>query len=171
MKNKILDKLHGFDCAPKDRFALLTFKVMTMSEFVIYEFCIAIRDWDTRHENYGCINSTNNQIASYLGFNTSTVTRIKNKLIEKGWLTKQSNGMIKIKDYSKWTTEYWKNIKDSGAKKHKAYADVHNAYANYHKDSFEKVSYKENVSVGISAMETINTAQDFERLVPDIFKK
>ncbi len=170
MENKLLNKLHGFDCAPKDRFQLLTFNIFNTNELALYEFYITITDWDPRHKTYGCINTTDKEVSDILGCDKSTITRTRNKLIKKRWLFKQQDGTLKVKDFAKWTTEYWKKVKESGAKKHRAYADLHNKSATLHKEEFDLVSYKEKVSGDIDSTSAINTEEEFERLSKVIFK-
>lgn len=169
MKNKLLNKLYGFDFAPKDRFNLLTFGVLRVQEFVLYEFYIAISDWDRRHSTYGCVNATNQEVAKILGWDTSTVTRNKNKLIKEGWLSVVSGRTLEVRDYKKWTNDYWKNINSSNVKKHKAYADLHNESEYLHKSRFKQVSYKEKVSRDISLSSVINTEDEFEKAAKVIF--
>lgn len=171
MKNKLLKKLYGFDCAPKDRFNLLIFGVLKFQEFILYEFYITITDWDRRHPTYGCVNTTNREVAILLGCDTSTITRNKNRLIAEGFLLKEPDGTFKTKDFEQWTWDYWKKVKDSGVKKHMVYADLHNESEYLHKSRFKQVSYKEKVSRDISLSSVINTEDEFEKAAKVIFSE
>lgn len=170
MKNKLIKKLYGFDFAPKDRFNLLTFGILKLQEFVLYELYITITDWDRRHPTYGCVNTTNREVAALLCCNTSTITKNKNKLIEKGFLLKEPDGTFRTKDFEIWTWDYWKKIKDSGAKKHMVYADLHNKSVDLHENRFNSVAYKEKVNGDIDSPRAINTKEEVETFVPIIFK-
>ena len=101
--NNLIKKLKGYQKAPRERFLLLKEGMLTQEEFLIYEFAIAITDWDSRHETYGTFKATNQEIADYLGWKSDTsVSRHKNHLITKGILTKAADGGLKVKNFEKW---------------------------------------------------------------------
>jgi len=100
--NKLIKKLNGYQKANRERFLLLTFGELTLGEFVLYEFCITITDWDSRHyETYGTFKETNQQIAQMLDWKDgSTVSRYKKSLIEKGILELEGD-RLRVKDFEK----------------------------------------------------------------------
>lgn len=103
-KNPLFKKLNGFQKAPKDRFLLLTKGILTSEEFVVYELGLAITDWDRDHDEdvYGKFQATNKQIAEVCGWKSdSQVSRIKKKLIEKGYFIRDEE-QLRVKDFEKW---------------------------------------------------------------------
>ncbi|MEK7150779.1 MAG: hypothetical protein AAB783_01115 [Patescibacteria group bacterium] len=142
---------------------------MKTQEFVLYEFYVTVTDWDAGHKAYGYTKATNREVAEILGCNTSTITRTRNKLIQKGWLIKDQDGTLRVKGFERWMNDYWKKIHDSGARKHRAYADVHNESAVLHKNEFGLVSYKEKVGGDMGLPDLINTAEDFEKACIKVF--
>lgn len=101
---RLLKKLRGYQKAPRDRFELLINKVLNQEEFILYEFGIAITDWDIEHvETYGTFEATNKEIAMALGWKSdSTVSRHKKSLIKKGLFYIENSGLISPKDFDKW---------------------------------------------------------------------
>ncbi len=104
-KNPLFKKLRGYQKAPRDRFYLLHMGILTTEEFVVYEFGIAITDWDDgpgHDEIYGKFQATNKQIAEVCGWKSdSQVSRIRNKLIEKGFFIKEGE-QFRVKGFEKW---------------------------------------------------------------------
>lgn len=105
MDNKLLKKLRGYQKANRERFMLLMMQVLTLEEYIVYEFGIAITDWDdseSHRETYGTFQATNGQIAEILGWKSdSQVSRIRKRLVEKGFFIKDGN-RCKAKDFEKW---------------------------------------------------------------------
>jgi hypothetical protein len=105
MENKLLKKLRGYQKANRERFMLLMMQVLTLEEYIVYEFGIAITDWDdseSHRETYGTFQATNGQIAEILGWKSdSQVSRIRNRLIEKDFFIKDGN-RYRAKDFEKW---------------------------------------------------------------------
>lgn len=101
--NKTLDKkLKGYQKAPRERFHLLRDGTLNHTEFLVYEFGIAITDWDINHETYGSFEATNLQIALALGWkDDSTVCRIKKSLIHKN-VFKKSGERIVVVGFEDW---------------------------------------------------------------------
>ena len=102
--NKLLKKIRGYQRAPRERFSLLTNHILTTEEFVVYELGIAITDWDTDHDQeiYGKFKATNNDIAELCGWKSdSTVSRIKSKLIKKGFFIEEGE-YLRVKDFEEW---------------------------------------------------------------------
>jgi len=103
MKNPLNKKLRGFQRAPRERFKLLKDNILTTEELLLYEFLIAITDWDKDHENYGLFKATDEEIAEILGWKSrSTICKYRGSLINKGLLIPIEGGRMKAKDYSEW---------------------------------------------------------------------
>lgn len=103
--NRLFKKLKGYQKAPRERFKLFTdlrFK-LTTQEFVLYEFLSAITDWDTKHEAYGTIKCTNQEIAEFLGWKSdTTVLKHKRSLIKKSLLFLVEDNQLKVRGFEKW---------------------------------------------------------------------
>lgn len=102
-KNALFKKLRGFQKADRGRFFLLSFGELTQEEFILYELCIAITDWDSSHiDTYGSFKATNQELAQVLGREAgSTISRHKKSLIEKGFLKVQGDRW-NVRDFEKW---------------------------------------------------------------------
>jgi len=95
--------MRGYQKAPRERFKLLKDKVLTTEELVLYEFLIAITDWDSNHETYGLFKAIDEDIAETLGWKSrSTVCKHRKSLFKKGFLIPVEKGWVKAKDYSEW---------------------------------------------------------------------
>lgn len=102
-KNPLLKKLRGYQKADKGRIKLLTDKVLSHEEYILFEICIAITDWDRDHETYGLFKATNLQLAEIAGWDSdSTVSRYRKSLVEKGFLSDCGNGCFKAKNFEDW---------------------------------------------------------------------
>ena len=104
-KNPLFKKLRGYQKAPRDRFYLLHMGVLTTEEFVVYELCIAITDWDDgkgHDEIYGKFQATNKQIAEICGWKSdSQVSRIRKSLLSKGQFIKEGE-QFRVEGFEKW---------------------------------------------------------------------
>lgn len=106
MANPLVKKLNGYQKAYRARFNLLTdvhFK-LTTEEFVLYEFLIAITDWDETHiETHGSFAASDKDIAELLNWkSSSTVNRWRRRLIAKKILIEHSEGRFRVAGFEKW---------------------------------------------------------------------
>lgn len=103
-RNKLLSSLHGFNKAPKERFKLLVDRVLDRQEFLVYEFCLAIATWDDDNypDKYGTFSATNIDVAEILGWSESNISRIRGRLVSKGYFKKLDNGRTWVKDFDEW---------------------------------------------------------------------
>ena len=102
-RNRLEKKLKGYQRASRERFLLLKNKILTHEEFIVYELAIAVTDWDRDHDTYGTFDGTNQEIANLLGWKSdSTVSRHIQKLLKKGYLIKDSNGLLSPRDFEEW---------------------------------------------------------------------
>jgi len=101
--NSLFKKLKGFQKADRGRFFLLSLGKLTQEEFVLYELCVAITDWDRCHlDTYGTFKATNQELAEVLGRDAgSTISRHKKSLMEKGFLDAQGE-RLRVKDFENW---------------------------------------------------------------------
>ena len=103
MRNPLNKKLRGYQKAARDRFKLLRDKTLTVEEFVLYEFYIAITDWDPAHDMYGRFKTTDENVAKILGWNSrSTVCIHRQSLDNKGFLSYDEEGWISPKGFIDW---------------------------------------------------------------------
>lgn len=129
--NRLVKKMNGYQKANRDRFLLLAFGELTQEELLLYEFCIAITDWDKNHDNYGTFEATNQEIAEMLRWKAnSSVSRYKRSLIDKGFL-EISGSRVRVKDFEKWElrkTGYAK-MQNENASMQGGSANMHDHYA------------------------------------------
>ncbi len=84
--------------------------LFTRQEFLVYEYLLAIADWDRKHKaTYGTLKKTNKEIAKGVNWTESPISRYKNRLIKKGFLIERSDGWIEIPLF--WMTEPTKAFK------------------------------------------------------------
>lgn len=102
--NPLLKKLKGYQRAPKERFRLFTSSHrLTPQEFILYEFAIAITDWDRKHTTYGTFNGSNKNIADVLGWKSDvTVLRLKKSLIKKRLFIPTADEDLRVNGFDKW---------------------------------------------------------------------
>lgn len=103
MKNPLNKKLRGFQKAPRERFKLLRDGLLTVEELMLYEFYIAITDWDVAHNIYGKFQTTDDKVAKIMGWNSrSTVCIHRNRLLKKKFLVRDEDGLFSPKDFEDW---------------------------------------------------------------------
>lgn len=103
LTNSLLQKLKGFNKAPKERFLALHKGIITQEELLMYELGIAITDWDTEHLTYGTFYTTNRELAEILGWKSDTsALRVKTALIRKGLFIETEDGRIRVKGFDIW---------------------------------------------------------------------
>lgn len=103
MMKRLIKKLNGYQKAPRARFKLLLEHRLTQEEFLLYELVVAITDWDARHETYGTVEATNQELAELLGWRSDTTALAhKKSLIKKGILYIVDGNRIKAKGFDKW---------------------------------------------------------------------
>lgn len=103
MAKRLTKKLRGYQKAPRERFKLLGDKRLTIEELVLYEFGIAITDWDRTHETYGSFKASDAEIAGILGWRSrSTVCRYRKSLINKGFFEQDEEGWITPSEFHEW---------------------------------------------------------------------
>ncbi|MDD5415383.1 MAG: hypothetical protein PHE48_00040 [Candidatus Daviesbacteria bacterium] len=164
MKNNLFRKLKGFQKAPRDRFLLLSEKILTQEEFILYELGISLTDWDQDHtETYDSFKATNQQLADMLGWaSDTTVGRYRKNLIKKGYFTDLGDGYIQVKDFEKWLSRQGKNAKlhIEAAKIQVGSANNEEKPAKMQEDQSSNtrnplVSYKDNLSLSDDELDKI----------------
>jgi len=157
--NRLLKKLRGFQKADKGRFLLLAFGELTHEELMLYEFCVAIADWDRDHvETFGTFEATNQEIAQVLRWKAdSTVSRYRKSLIDKGYFEPVGK-RFRIKDFEKWELRKTSSAKmqTSRAEMQESNANMQNQSANMQgfqdqKPDYSLVSCKGNVGFSDSS--------------------
>lgn len=118
MKNPLFKKLRGYQKAPRQRFEALANGLLTHEELIMYEFGVAITDWDKNHETYGTFLATNQQLAEVLGWKSDTsAMRVRRTLIRKGRFIEVEEGRIKPKGFEKWQLRRTSSEKENPAAK------------------------------------------------------
>lgn len=154
LSNRLEKKLNGYQRANRDRFLLLSMDILSHEEFLLYEFCIAITDWDSTHyDTYGTFDATNREIASQLRWEaSSTVSRYIKSLIGKGYIEIVDDRM-RAKDFHKWELRKKDdaNTPRGYAKPHEYNANMHDSPAKIHNSRSQNTDYslsssKSNVS-------------------------
>ena len=91
--NKFRPRFNGVRSCHRNRWALIYYDVLPREEFLLLELCIDVATWDEKKKDYGCFNLNNKQLASFLGYKShSSVSRLKEKLIDKGLIIKEEEG-------------------------------------------------------------------------------
>lgn len=146
MGNPLLKKLNGYQKAYRARFNLLTdvkFK-LTAEEFVLYEFLIAITDWDETHiETYGSFGASDKDIAELLNWkSSSTVNRWRRRLITKKILREHNEDRFKVTGFEKWRLRKG-GFKDEGNSLflHSENAKTHTSVAEIDKEQAQTSDY------------------------------
>jgi len=173
MDNRLLKKLRGYQKANRERFMLLMMQVLTLEEYIVYEFGIAITDWDdsdSHRETYGTFQATNGQIAEILGWKSdSQVSRIRKRLVEKDFFIKDGN-RYRAKDFEKWqlrknpiikTQTQFANRQYQPAKTHEELAKMQTPQG--HSPDYSLVSSKGNV-----VSSSINDVNEFSSGEEDV---
>lgn len=167
-------KLKGYQKASRDRFLLIAEGILTHEEFVIYELGVALTDWDKTHvETYGTFLASNLQLAQLLHWKSdSTVSRHRQKLIQKGFFIVGNDGRTLIKDYEKWQLKRLpentsEKMQASSAKMQPTNAVLHETPAKMHESSPQNpdqplVSFKGNSS--------FKTKEEYQRIWKEDYK-
>lgn len=113
--NPLPQKLNGYQKIPRERFTRLI-KEMRMSggEFLLFEFCLAIADWDKNHKTYASFDTKLDEISEVLGIPRSTVGYQLKKLRENGYIFDGQDGRIHIKDFERYV---WTKVVPNSVKK------------------------------------------------------
>jgi hypothetical protein len=146
MRPELYKKLGGFSLVSRSRFLLLESKLLKMEEFVLFELYISVADWDVRHERYGTVKTTNQEVAGMLGWTQgTTVGRYKKALGDKNFIRISQDDAIEIVDFSQWIKGH--NPKaDLNAEMRPAPANTHIQPAEMHDSPAQNVSYKDNLA-------------------------
>lgn len=67
------------------------------SEYRLWDLCLAIYDWDKKHEEtYQTVETTDKILADILGWSSSKVCRVRNGLIEKGTIKEKARSLYEV---------------------------------------------------------------------------
>lgn len=93
MDKKIMNRLNGYDRHFKGRFLLLHRRLLSDSEFVLWDLGFsALADWDDKNHDpreYGSFNFTQTDIGYLLGWSKTKVSNKVEKLLSLGLWTKR----------------------------------------------------------------------------------
>lgn len=102
MKTTIMNRLNGYDRHFKGRFLLLHRKVLSDSEFVLWDLSFSVlAEWDRKNhasENYGSFYFQQTEIGTLLGWHKSKVCRNSEKLFAVGLWAKR-NGRVFVNGF------------------------------------------------------------------------
>jgi len=97
-----MNRLHGYDTHFRGRFLLLRSKLLTDSEFVLWDLSFsALAEWDKKNhdpKDYGSFNFQLTEIGYLLGWHKSKVSHKAKKLFTLGLWTKR-NGRVFVKGF------------------------------------------------------------------------
>jgi hypothetical protein len=167
--NRLIKKMNGYQKANRERFLLLAFGELTQEELILYEFLIAITDWDRNHDTFGTFEATNQEIAEMLRWKAnSSVSRYKKSLLEKGFIEIIGDRMH-IKDFEKWELRKtgFAKIERRNADMQRRNANTQGGDANMQgfspqQDDYSLISYKGNVS--LSSNMDVLTEEDMDEI-------
>lgn len=101
MKTK---KLKGYLPLFRRETLLLKNSKFTLSTFAAHIVLVLSADWDSKHNNFGCVAS-NQELEELTGIDQSTWSRYKNKFLKMGHLLLTPDGELKIPYYSKYVIQ------------------------------------------------------------------
>lgn len=170
MGNSLIKKLNGYHKAPRKRFLLLLNGVLNQKELLLYEFGIAIADWDTDHTDaYGTFYATNLQIAQILGVKSdTTVGRIKQSLIDKGYF-KKIDKRIWVRDFNEWQLRKYNPavIEPQPAKTHEENAELHEEPAKL--KSIQPETHEYSLGSFKGELRVTRTTEEYQRIWEESF--
>lgn len=90
MKNGVL-------ASYRDKFKLLKDKFLKDEEFILYDYCVHLADFDEKHDNFGTFErDTNEVLGSGLGWSGDKLRRNFNALLNKGALRLMGNRLVEV---------------------------------------------------------------------------
>jgi hypothetical protein len=96
-------KHKGFIAITRRTTLLLRDGGLDFGDYGFYLFLLLETDWSRKHVTYGCIPKTSIDLAIDSGTDPSTISRRKEKLLKYGLIEETEDGMLKIKDFEKFT--------------------------------------------------------------------
>lgn len=99
---KIMNRLHGYDTHFRGRFLLLRNKLLTDSEFILWDLSFsALAEWDKKNhdpKDYGSFDFQQTEIGYLLGWHKSKVSHKAKKLFALGLWTER-DGRVFVKGF------------------------------------------------------------------------
>lgn len=89
-------KLRGYYPTFRGKYLLLTCGVLSHKAFILYDVSIVLADWDKRHEDYGVLGSTQEEIEHILRKSKGFVSRNSKELYKAGFWQKDQKGKIHV---------------------------------------------------------------------------
>ncbi len=150
INQKKLDlRLRGYYKSFRGSFLLLKNKTLTTQEYVLWHLSFdVLADWDTdpsRLDTFGSFPHNNREIAYYLGWSPSNVSRHSQKLYKLGLWRKKDDGRVEvggfaiIKMLTKMTHKHIVNLQDFIAN-----PQIYDAFLNHKNEILHNKSIKEN---------------------------
>lgn len=98
-------KHKGYISVPRRVILLLKEGQLNFSDFGFYIFLLQEVDWYRPRITFGCIPKTDIDLAIDSGCDPSTISRRKSKLNRLGLIEETSEGLIRIKNFEKYTAK------------------------------------------------------------------
>ncbi len=145
INQKKLDlRLRGYYKSFRGAFLLLKNKTLTTQEYILWQLSFdVLADWDTdpsRSDTFGSFPHNNREIAYYLAWSPSSVSRNSKKLFELGMWEKRDDGRIEVCGFSiikmltKMTHKHIVNMQDFIANPQIYDVFLHQKNENMHND-------------------------------------
>ncbi len=96
-------KHKGFINIPRRIILLLKEGQLNFSDFGFYIFLLQEADWFPPRNTFGCVPKTDIDLAIDSNCDPSTISRRKSKLKKLGLIEETVNGLIRIKNFEKYT--------------------------------------------------------------------
>lgn len=103
-------RLRGYYPTFRGKYLLLKENILSQQAFLLYDVSVAIADWDKRHESYGVLGSTQEEIEHILGRTKGYVSRYGKELFNKGFWLKDQHGRTHVVGFELIETKLLKNI-------------------------------------------------------------
>lgn len=95
--DEIVKKLHGYHGIGRGIILSFHDKVLTKEEFILYFASLSFASWDKdKKANYGVVEITQEEIEWLLNVSSGYVSKLKKKLIEKGFWRIRENKKIEV---------------------------------------------------------------------------
>jgi DNA-directed RNA polymerase specialized sigma subunit len=87
---------NSFQKTFRNRHLIAVERKLNDQEYRLWDLYIALYDWDTRHEHFGCVVDTDLHIAEMINWSESKVCRYRNSLVEKGMVKMDERSVVKV---------------------------------------------------------------------------
>lgn len=109
-----MNKLTGYRSSHRNRWLFLKNRLLSLQEFLLFEFYLDQMDFDANHDKFGCFEFYVDEIAQFIPRKEDCITSWHKSLIKKGFITlhDKRRSLYKIKNPER----YFTNFKGKAAK-------------------------------------------------------